>query len=93
MKRVPITDHAIVRYLERGLNIDIDELKHSILSNAACQVIMRTGDGRYPLDRDLVGIVKDGTLITIHPATHDGDFRRKNVSKKVVDTPETEAYK
>ena len=62
-----ITDHAVVRYLERVLNIEIDELKKTIISDKLRALIMSTGDGCYPVGNGQVAVVQNSRVITVAP--------------------------
>jgi chromosome segregation ATPase len=56
-----VTDHAIVRYLERRFNIDIDDIKKEILSEELVTKVRALGG-----NCNYQGIVvKDNTVITV----------------------------
>lgn len=62
-----ITDHAIVRYVERHLGFDVQEfmaLCRSKLIPAAAVL----GDGDFRITDELVAVVRNRTVITIKPA-------------------------
>ncbi len=62
---VLISDHAIVRYLERIKGIDIQLIRQEILSDDLLKIINTLGgNGRYP-DKDYKVVMKDNKIITI----------------------------
>lgn len=40
MKKVEVTDHALLRYLERKYSIDVEALRREIAKEVECAVIM-----------------------------------------------------
>lgn len=61
---VAVADHAIIRYVERALELDIcaikEELKQKIDPNYKI-----LGDGKFPIGSGLKAVVKDGKVVTI----------------------------
>lgn len=64
-----VSDHAVVRYLERGIGVDIDGLKNEMLGDAISK-IKRLGDGRYPITRNCKAIVSGNIVVTVVKANH-----------------------
>ncbi len=64
-----VTEHAIVRYLERVEGINIDKVRETILDINTREHIEEQGDGRYTLkkDRDFEMVVINGSVLTIAP--------------------------
>ena len=60
-----ISEHALLRYVERVLNIDIEEISNSILTDQFKTLVYTLGDGKIPLNNDFTAIVKDNVLNTI----------------------------
>lgn len=58
------TDHAIVRYLERVLKMDLSKLKQQIVPKATKELIEILGDGEFPCGEYNV-VVKNKTIITV----------------------------
>jgi hypothetical protein len=54
-----VTDHAIVRYCERFLDLDKRKISKGIISKIG------PTDGRYPLGNGMIALVKDKTVVTI----------------------------
>ena len=61
---VMISDHAIVRYMQRGLGIDIKELAKEIVPKDRAPAIKGIVSGRVVIG-NLVLVFKDTTIITI----------------------------
>lgn len=64
--RVGVSDHAIVRYLERNKGIDIEELRKEILTEKVVNFIHYfKGTGTFPGGNNMSYIVKDYVIATI----------------------------
>jgi hypothetical protein len=75
---VRVSDHAIVRYLERVLRIDIDHVRGCILTEQVKLLHKQLGDGIYPSGKDDVEVViKDKTIVTIIKAKDSSCSSRK----------------
>lgn len=62
--RLQVTEHAMVRYLERAEGFNIEKLKAGIVNLLGESL----PDGKYPLDGyNLRAVVKDNKVITIEP--------------------------
>lgn len=62
-----ITDHAIVRYVERHLGFDVQEFV-ALVQKKLVPAAAVLGDGDFPLTDGLVAVVRNKTVITIKPA-------------------------
>lgn len=68
--RIKISDHAAMRWLERGAGLDFDSLKNSMASalDNAFQAAQKLGVSNYLILADgQVFVVRDGTLVTVVP--------------------------
>lgn len=63
-KGVKISDHAILRYLERVKHIDIEAIKKEMLPYDRIDAIVILGDGKFPINK-CTAVVKNNTIITI----------------------------
>lgn len=63
-KTVLITEHAILRYLERVKGVDLVQVKKEMVPDLVTQQIRAMGNGEYPVGTHSVK-VKDNTVITI----------------------------
>lgn len=59
-----VSDHAIVRYLERVACIPRSSIEREILSPELEDVVKQLGDGTYPVNGFRV-VVEDNTVVTI----------------------------
>jgi len=64
LKEVVITEHAIVRYFERVLGYNLEEIKDRILPPEEKQVIKQLNNCTYPRDGFSL-IIKNNKVITI----------------------------
>ena len=89
---VKITDHALVRYIERVKGINLDSIREEILSSGIPEIVNELGDnGIYPFGNFKV-VIRDRTLITFllpgQKVKHfkrprkDGRSARKNKERK-----------
>jgi hypothetical protein len=60
-----VSEHAIIRFLERAMGIDIDMIKGKILSESLSNTIKSMGNGKYPTCEGLCLVVKDGTVVSV----------------------------
>ena len=58
-----VTEHACVRYVERGLGVDMTELKEEILSKLGHPPNLL--DGKFPMGEGLVAVVRKNRIVTI----------------------------
>ena len=63
-KELEFTDHAIVQYLRRPMEQDIDCLVIRIRNLVSCKVGL-LGDGEYPIGEGHRAVVKDNKVVTI----------------------------
>ena len=60
-----VSEHAILRYLERIKGIDIEEIKNAILTENLKNMVSTLGiSGTYPVE-DFRVKLKDGVIITV----------------------------
>lgn len=61
-----VSEHAIIRYVERVLGINADELAKKILSHEVEKQIEMLGNGTYPVnDNEFKIVVKDNVVVTV----------------------------
>lgn len=60
-----VRDHAIVRYLERTGQIDVEKLKEEILSDRIVEQARVLGNGHYPIRSGLIAVIKDKNVVTV----------------------------
>jgi len=66
-KRPLVSDHAIVRYFERIVGIDMDEVRGKILCEGTAAAVDRLGDGRYPVVGGGTAVVRNKVVVTVVP--------------------------
>lgn len=62
--KVIVSEHSLLRYIERVLGIDLKEIEDKILSDEDKQTVSALGNCTYPKDGFKLKI-KDGTVVTI----------------------------
>lgn len=61
-----VSEHALLRYIERVYNIDMDEIRKEILSPTVLTLVKTLGkNGRVPLEKGGRAVFKDGVVVTI----------------------------
>ena len=60
-----VTEHAILRYLERANGVDREEIVAAILSPKTIEQIRTLGSGKYPIGNGLKAVVKGNTVVSI----------------------------
>ena len=63
-KEIVISEHAMLRYIERELNIDLNEIKERILTDRLINSIQTCGNGKYPIG-NAKAVVKNNIIVTI----------------------------
>jgi hypothetical protein len=62
---IVVTDHAIVRYLERVKGVDIEEIRRSIVTEKVKEMIDTLGTGLFPINNEFRIKVQDKRVITV----------------------------
>lgn len=61
-----ISEHAIIRYIERVMKIDIEEINKMILPEDAVSFVKKNGDGKFPInDGQFMVVIKNGVIVTV----------------------------
>lgn len=63
-KEPVVSEHAIIRYMEREMGLDLELIRNEILTAERKALIKRLGDGKYPLGNSKA-IVKDLVVVSI----------------------------
>ncbi len=66
-KTLKVSEHAILRYIERVSGIRIEEIEQKILSESLIKLVEKLdyNNGTYPMNEDFSVIIKDLTVVTI----------------------------
>ena len=62
--KIIVSEHSLLRYIERVLGIDLNVLRNKILSDDDAKVISALGNGTFPKDGFKIKI-KDGVVVTV----------------------------
>ena len=67
LKIVDVSDHAIVRYMERSISVDVDEIKDSIIGDEFVSMVGKyCGKGKFPLKNGMTAVVENYVIVTIY---------------------------
>ena len=68
-KDIVVTEHALLRYIERAYGIDLGEIKKEMLQPETVKFINEFKTGKIPAgaDSEIRLIVKDRVVITVEP--------------------------
>jgi predicted nucleotidyltransferase len=80
--RFSVTDHAVLRYVQRCMGIDIDMIRESIRKKAI-DYFDTFGNGVFPLSESVRMVIKGGHVVTI--ITKDSDLENDIELGKVED--------
>ena len=65
-ERIIVSEHAILRYIERVIGINIEEISRKIVSEELEQTIMSLGNGVYTVNQNEFRIkVKENVVVTV----------------------------
>jgi len=60
-----VTEHAILRYLERVQCLDLKEIVKTILPEKVEKQAMTLGDGKYPVTEEFAIMVKNNMVVSV----------------------------
>lgn len=55
-----VTEHAIIRFMERAMGLDLGQIKEQILVAS-----VKSANGKYPITNGLRAVVRDGSVVTV----------------------------
>lgn len=64
---IEISEHAVLRYAERVLGLNQNEVRASIVAKVA-PLVRTLGDGKYPVGNDCVAVVHNGVVVSVVPS-------------------------
>lgn len=67
LKEPNVSEHALLRYAERVLGFDSEEITGMILTEANIEAINTLRDCKLPLPNGATAIIKEKTVVTILP--------------------------
>lgn len=60
--KLRIADHAVIRYMERVLSLDIDQFKQTILNDIGADEVQFKG--KYPVSNGKRAVIENKTVVT-----------------------------
>lgn len=65
--KVEVTDHAVVRYLERFMGVDVEKLRGQITTPDVLRTVALMGEGqaRVPIGEHCRAVISNGRVVTI----------------------------
>lgn len=64
-RELVVTDHAVLRYMERVMGFDIERIKADMLNEQTASLIKRLGNGKYPIGSGAKIVVKDSAVVSV----------------------------
>jgi predicted nuclease with TOPRIM domain len=64
-KDFTVSEHALLRYIEKTYNINLNDISNNILKNESLEKYDFFGNGEYPLNKGLKAVIKDKVIVTI----------------------------
>ena len=64
-KNIIVSEHAILRYIERVCGLDIEQYRSDILSVSLINSVEALGNGKHPNPKGFTAVVKDNVVVTI----------------------------
>ena len=83
--RITVTDHALVRYMERVLGIDLEEVRTKMFTDAQRQIVSTLNSCILPIGEGQAAVLKNRVVVTILP-------ERKN-SSRLTRAPKSNNFK
>ncbi len=62
-----VTEHALVRYIERALDIDVEKVRKEILDERCLELMgqLNYTNAEYPTKRGYTVVLRDGKIVTV----------------------------
>ena len=64
-KNFTVSEHALLRYIEKSYNINLNDISNNILKNESLVKYDLFGNGEYPINKGLKAVIKDKVIVTI----------------------------
>jgi len=65
VKDTIVSEHAILRYIERVMLVDLDEIKCRILSDDVISGVKNFGNGKFPVSDGVRAVAKGNVIVTV----------------------------
>lgn len=63
--KIIVSEHAVLRYLERTMELDLKAVENEILSEEVVSQYRTLGNGKYPVSNGCKAVIKDNVVITV----------------------------
>ena len=63
--KIIVSEHAMLRYIERVLGIDLKEIERRILTDEVKEQYKIVGNGRFPINDEFRALISDNVVVTI----------------------------
>ena len=63
--KIIVSEHAVLRYLERTMELDPTAVETEILSEEVVSQYRTLGNGKYPVSNGCKAVIKDNVVLTI----------------------------
>ena len=63
--KIIVSEHAMLRYIERVLGIDLKEIERRILTDEVKEQYKIVGNGRFPINDEFRALIRDNVVVTI----------------------------
>lgn len=60
-----VSEHAMLRYFERVMGFNLEEIKAKVIPNKTAEMIAKLGPGVYPVEGGFKIKVKDNVVVTL----------------------------
>lgn len=63
--KIIVSEHAVLRYLERTMELDLKAVENEILTDETVRQYRTLGNGKYPVSNGCKAVIKDNVVLTI----------------------------
>ena len=63
--KIIVSEHAMLRYIERVLGIDLKGIEKRILTDEVKEQYKIVGNGRFPINDEFRALIRDNVVVTI----------------------------
>ena len=63
--KIIVSEHAMLRYIERVLGINLKEIERRILTDEVKEQYKIVGNGRFPINDEFRALIRDNVVVTI----------------------------
>ena len=63
--KIIVSEHAMLRYIERVLGINLKEIEKCILTDEVKEQYKIVGNGRFPINDEFRALIRDNVVVTI----------------------------